>query len=107
MSKVVLSFAAKEDLREIQEYISKNLGNPSAAKGILQKMLNQIRMLEQFPEMGKRILLEESAVDYRYLVHSSYMSFYHTENNTVIVDRILYGRRNYIKLLFGNPEEAQ
>lgn len=107
MSKVVLSFAAKEDLGEIQTYISKNLGNPSAAKGILQKILSQIRMLEEFPETGKRILLEESAVCYRYLVHSSYMSFYHIENDTVIVDRILYGRRNYIRLLLGNPEEVQ
>lgn len=32
MSKVVLSFAAKEDLREIQEYISENFGNPEEAQ---------------------------------------------------------------------------
>lgn len=104
MSKVVLTFAAREDLKEIKEYISTTLGNPSAANGILKGITGQLRSLEQFPQMGSMILLEESPIAYRYLVHENYMSFYHIRENSVIVDRILYGRRDYLKLLLGNQE---
>ena len=105
MSKVILSFAAKEDLKEIKEYISVTLASPMAAKGIVKGITGQLRALEQFPEMGKILLLEKGPITYRYLVHGNYLSFYHIQKNMVVVDRILYGRRDYIKLLFGSSLE--
>ena len=56
--------------------------------------------LEQFPEAGTPILIPGSPVAYRYLVCGSYMAFYHVHNEEVIVDRILYGRRDYLSILF-------
>lgn len=105
MSKVILTFAAREDLKEIKKYISVTLRNPSAANGILKGITGQLRMLEQFPEMGNVLLLDESPITYRYLTHGNYMSFYHIQKSAVTVDRILYGRRNYLKLLLGSNWE--
>ena len=55
---------------------------------------------------------EENNVGYRYLVCGSYMVFYHISDSSVQIDRVLYGRRNYVSLLFDgeqietdNPEE--
>ena len=59
-------------------------------------------MLEQFPESGTPILIPGSPVAYRYLVCGSYMAFYHIRNQEVIVDRVLYGRRDYLSILFGD-----
>lgn len=31
------------------------------------------------------------------------MAFYHIQGDTAVVDRILYGRRDYLAILFGDP----
>lgn len=65
--------------------------------------------LEQFPESGTSILIPGSPVGYRYLVCGSYLAFYHVHNEEVMVDRILYGRRDYLPSLFGGEltEESE
>ena len=102
MTKVMLSSAAKEDLQETRRYISSVLSNPSASKQTLKRITTQLHTLEQFPESGTPILIPGSPVAYRYLVCGSYMAFYHIHNEEVIVDRVLYGRRDYLSILFGD-----
>ena len=100
MTKVMLSSAAKADLQETRRYISSVLSNPSASKQTLKRITTQLHTLEQFPEAGTPVLIPGSPVAYRYLVCGSYMAFYHIHNEEVIVDRVLYGRRDYLSILF-------
>ena len=102
MTKVMLSPAAKADLQETRRYISSVLSNPSASKQTLKRITTQLHTLEQFPEAGTPVLIPGSPVAYRYLVCGSYMAFYHIHNEEVIVDRVLYGRRDYLSILFGD-----
>ena len=102
MTKVMLSSAAKADLQETRRYISSVLSNPSASKQTLKRITSHLHTLEQFPESGTPILIPGSPVAYRYLVCGSYMAFYHIRNQEVIVDRVLYGRRDYLSILFGD-----
>ena len=44
-------------------------------------------------------MIPGSPAAYRYLVCGSYLAFYHVHNEEVIVDRILYGRRDYLSIL--------
>ena len=100
MTKVKLSAAAKIDLQETRRYISSVLSNPSASKQTVKRITSHLHTLEQFPEAGTPILIPGSPVAYRYLVCGSYMAFYHVYNEEVMVDRILYGRRDYLSILF-------
>ena len=100
MTKVKLSAAAKIDLQETRHYISSVLSNPGAFKQTMKRITSHLHTLEQFPEAGTPILIPGSPVAYRYLVCGSYMAFYHVYNEEVIVDRILYGRRDYLSILF-------
>ena len=102
MTKVMLSATAKADLQETRRYISSVLSNPSASKQTLKRITTQLHTLEQFPEAGTPVLIPGSPVAYRYLVCGSYMAFYHIHNEEVIVDRVLYGRRDYLSILFGD-----
>ena len=102
MTKVILSAAAKADLQDTRRYISSVLSNPSASKLTLKRITTQLHTLEQFPESGTPILIPGSPVSYRYLVCGSYLAFYHIRNQEVIVDRVLYGRRDYLSILFGD-----
>ena len=101
MTKVKLSAAAKADLQETRRCISSVRSNPSASKQTMKRITSYLHALEQFPEAGTSILIPGSPAAYRYLVCGIYMVFYHIHIEEVMVDRILYGRRDYLSILFG------
>lgn len=106
MNKIYLSPEAENDLSEIKKYISEDLENPSAALSMIKKITKNIRMLSEYSLIGTPL---SSVTDvqggYRYLVIDNYMVFYRTDEEKVYVDRILYGRRDYLRILFDNKEE--
>ena len=62
--------------------------------------------LREFPEMGAPLLAApKQSVPYRTLVCGSYLIFFHVGGEAVYVDRVLYGRRDYMALLFGDQLE--
>ena len=103
MTKVILSPLAKADMLEIGDYISRLLQNPSAARRQIQRFRETILLLGDFPEMGTPLPVPgRQSPAYRYLVCGNYMIFYHLSDASALVDRILYGRRDYLALLFGD-----
>ena len=106
MNKIVLSCDAQEDLREIRDYITAELENPDAAMRVIAKITARLRMLEKHGELGAPLRnITQSESEYRYLVCGSYLAFYRFSENTVYVDRVLYGRRDYLRVLFGEETE--
>ena len=102
MSNIHYSPEAEDDLAEIKKYISEQLENPAAALNTVAKITRRIRKLEQFPELGTRVSSIVNIVsDYRFLVCTNYLAFYRTNGNDVFIVRVLYGRRDYISILFG------
>ncbi len=103
MSKIVLSYNAKNDLKEIKRYITNELDNEIAANNTISKITKSIRRLETQPLIGTPLSsVIEFDTNYRFLVCGNYMAFYRFEDNTVLVARIIYGRRDYMKILFKN-----
>lgn len=108
MAKVEISPIARADLRKIGDYISRELRNPDAALRLIQRFRKTIKPLAQFPDMGAPLLAAgKQSVPYRYLICGSYMIFYHVASDTVLIDRVLYGRRDYLALLFGDQLEEE
>ena len=104
-----MSATAKADLQETRRYISSVLSNPSASKQTMKRITSYLHTLEQFPKAGTSVLIPGSPAAYRYLVCGRYMVFYHIHIEEVMVDRILYGRRDYLSILFGEEltEESE
>lgn len=106
MAKVKISPLARADMREIGDYISRELRNPGAALRMIQRFREAIKQLTEFPEIGAPLLAAgKQRPLYRYLICGSYMIFYHLSEDSVMVDRVLYGRRDYLALLFGDQLE--
>ena len=92
------------DLDEIWKYIFEDLQNPSAAQNTVDGILNSIKKLQDFSEMGPPLSsVTEVESDYRFLVCGNYLTFYRVKGKNVHIDRILYGRRDYLHVLFDNP----
>ena len=106
--KINFSIESRRDLDDIWDYIKNDLGNTAAAEKLVNRILDAVDQLEDFPNLGSP-LSSISSVDssYRYLVTDNYMTFYRVNDNTVYVDRILYGRRDYLRILFTGAEYSQ
>lgn len=111
MAKIVFSPEAANDLQNTKEYIAVELDNPQASAKTVANIIRKIRVLSDFPESGallSSIVSFES--DYRFLVCGNYTVFYRTDSENVHIVRVLYGRRNFMQILFGKtfdePEET-
>lgn len=102
MAELRISPEVKKELRQIRRYIAKDLDNPKAATAIVRKITEQIKKLQDFPNLGTplsaHIAFETS---YRFLVCGEYLVFYRVENDGVYVDLVVHGQRDYIRILFG------
>lgn len=109
MAELRLTPAAMNDLENIKEYISETLCNPIAAQRTVKRIVDDYTLLKVSPFMGAPLSSKVAVkTDYRYLVSGNYIVFYKADENYVSIYRILYGRRDYIKILFGsftNDEE--
>jgi len=97
------SVRSRQDLNEIWDYIVTELQNPTAAERVVNGIMDIVDQLEDFAEIGAPLSsITDVDNDYRFLVSSSYLVFYRTSGRDVYVDRILYGRRDYLRILFGD-----
>ncbi len=91
---------------EIWDYIALDLQNPLAAQRVIDGILDAVDLLENFAESGAPLSsITDVETDYRFLVSGHYLVFYRVGNGVVYVDRVLYGRRDYLRLLFGDTTE--
>ena len=106
MYNIVFSPESIKDLEEVKAYIAEELCNGQAATKTVSQILKNIRRLSKFPESGS-LLSSVVGFDthYRFLMCGNYVAFYRLGENEVRVVRILYGRRNFMQILFGEPEE--
>lgn len=110
MNNLHLSEEARNDLAEIKAYIEKELLNPSAALATVSKITKDLRILRTYAKAGALLSsIADVESDYRFLVSGNYLSFYRTCGSEVYVDRILYARRDYMRVLFGDipAEDAE
>ncbi len=88
---------------EIWDYIALDLQNRPAAQRVIDGILDAVDLLETFAESGVLLSsITDVETDYRFLVSGNYLVFYRVSSSEVYVDRVLYGRRDYLRLLFGD-----
>ena len=103
MNKIVLSPEARNDLLEIREYIEEELESAAAAANTIAGITKRLRELEKHGRLGAKLsAVTDVESEYRFLVCGNYRAFYRYEADVVYVDRILYGRRDYMRVLFGD-----
>ena len=101
MNSLHISEEAQNDLEEIKVYIEAELGNPSAAMATVSKITKSLSILRTHALAGAPLSsLVEADSDYRFLVSGNYIAFYRAYGTAVYVDRVLYGRRDYLRILF-------
>lgn len=108
MNNLHLSEEAQNDLLEIKAYIEEELLNASAALATVGRITKSLRILQTYAQAGTPLSsIADIESDYRFIVSGNYISFYRAYGNEVYVDRILYARRNYMRVLFGDTTQDE
>ena len=101
--EVKVSPQAAEDLLEIKGYIENELQNPIAAQNTVLKIVETYEDLANFPGIGIPVeRYVDFPTDYEFVLANNYSIFYRIEDEIVRVVRILYSRRDFIRILFEN-----
>lgn len=100
-NKIHYSPESRRDLDDIWDYIVSELQNSSAAERVIDHIMDAVDPLKNFAEMGTPLSsIADIGTDYRFLVSGNYMVFYRVQDNDVYIDRVLYGRSDYMSVLF-------
>ena len=101
-NKIHYSPESRRDLDDIWDYIVSELQNHSAAERVIDRIMDAVDQLKSFAKMGTLLSsIADVGTDYRFLVSGNYMVFYRVQGNDVYIDRVLYGRSDYMRVLFG------
>lgn len=93
-NNLIYTTRSRQDLDDIWDYISFDLQNLPSAERILNRIMDAAEQLKLFPESGALLS------DERFLVSGKYLIFYHAFRNDIYIDRVLYGGRDYLRVLF-------
>ncbi len=108
MAEIKLSKDAIEDLQKIKAYIADELCNEQAAIHTVAKIMGGLRRLADFPQSGAPLA---SVVDldtgHRFLPCGNYTAFYRYADGVVYVSRVLYVRRDFMRILFKPSDDNQ
>lgn len=90
---------ARDEIREIYEYISKNLVNENAAKRLMKKIKRNVMNLADFPEIYAKIEKKDKLQrEFRRMIVDNFVILYTIDESkkTIYISHMYYGRRNYL-----------
>jgi len=87
--KLVYTDVAIEDLKRLRAFIA--VHNPPAATRIAAELIDRIRLLPDFPEMGTPVELAPVPESIRDIVFGRYVVRYSVHASAVIILRVWHG----------------
>ncbi|MGP1438554.1 MAG: type II toxin-antitoxin system RelE/ParE family toxin [Treponema sp.] len=101
MFEIKIAPKAVADLLEIKGYIENELENPIAAHNTISKIIETYENLAIFPNIGISVEKYVSfPADYKFVIANNYSIFYRIEDKVIRIVRILYSRRDFVRILF-------
>ena len=99
--KIVVTQSFEEDIDLVLSYITKILGNPIAAKNLLEEIETIFNGLSDYPYAFPVWNKNNSEFEYHYITVKSYIVFYRINEaeKTVYISRLLYSKRNIDQII--------
>jgi toxin ParE1/3/4 len=95
MARIVRTFPARDDLRQIWVYIAQH--NLAAADYLVDEIERSLRLLARNPQMGQAV--EQYRIGLRQFTVGNYVLFYEPIDGGVRLVRVLHGARKIDELL--------
>jgi plasmid stabilization system protein ParE len=99
---VTLTFAAKEDIRDLLHYLSNKLNSPQSAMELLDRIEKALESLKENPARFPLVRDERlTALGFHWLNVASYTLFFIIDEKARRIDvaRVLYAKRDWARIL--------
>ena len=97
--KVEYSKAAIRDLERVWAEVFEASKDVEITESYIEELLNKVEKKSDYPKSGSPLYYENSFTGYCFIVFKAYLAFYRLEKETMLVDRVLFGKSDYIKTL--------
>lgn len=93
------SKTAVRDLDRVWEEVLKASQSYDTAGRYVNDLLDKIEAKADYPESGAPLYYQDSFTGYYFVIFKAYLAFYRVKDETIRVDRILYGKSDYMRCL--------
>ena len=97
--KVEFTNESVEEIKDIYEYISKNLIAKNAAQELMKKIRKSIMNLERLPKIYMKVRTKEKGRrEFRRIVINNYIVLYTVDEDKriIYISHMYYGRKDYL-----------
>ena len=98
--QIEYSPVAIRDLDRVYTEVREASGSEEIASRYVLDLMDQIAQKRDFPKSGAPLYYESGFTGYYFVVFKAYMAFYRVREDRLLVDRVLYGRSDYLRTLF-------
>ncbi|MBR0113750.1 MAG: type II toxin-antitoxin system RelE/ParE family toxin [Firmicutes bacterium] len=96
---IMYSPAAVRDLDRTWSEVFDASKSIDIADRYVEELMEAVKKKEEFPASGSPLYYEDLFTGYYYVVFKAYIAFYRIESGKVLVDRVLYGKSEYLRKL--------
>lgn len=103
--KVEYSKIAIRDLDRVWTEVFEASKDYDITERYLYNLMDKIEANADYRKSGSPLYYENGFTGYYFVVFKAYLAFYRIENSIVLVDRVLFGKSDYMRLLHLAPED--
>lgn len=93
---------AIRDLDRVWVEVHEASQEPEIATRYVNDLMDLIAEKREFPKSGSPLYYEGSFTGYYFVVFKAYMAFYRVQDDCIFVDRIVFGKSDYMRTIFRN-----
>lgn len=97
--QVEYSKAAIRDLDRVWAEVFEASKNIEITGKYIEELLDKVEKKSDYPKSGLPLYYENTFTGYYFVVFKAYLAFYRLEKETMLVDRILFGKSDYMRIL--------
>ncbi|MBQ6550044.1 MAG: type II toxin-antitoxin system RelE/ParE family toxin [Lachnospiraceae bacterium] len=100
--KVEYAPSAIRDIERVRAEVFEASKSFSITEKYIDDLMDKIEAKADFPKSGVPLYYEDGFTGYYHVSFKSCLAFYRLEKDTMLVDRVLYGKSDYIRSLHLN-----
>ena len=97
--QVEYSKAAIRDLDRVWAEMYKASKDIEITERYIEELLDKVEKKSDYPKSGAPLYYENTFTGYYFIVFKAYLAFYRLEKETMLVDRVLFGKSDYMRIL--------
>ena len=103
--KIEYSRAAIRDLDRVWAEVLDASKDYEITERYIEELLDKVEAKADYPKAGSPLYYENSFTGYYFVIFKAYIAFYRIDSDRMLIDRVLFGRSDYFRILCLAPEE--